>query len=272
MAPSIDLLRKRCFLLELPAELRIKIYNFVFDDKDLEKDHAGKADVEQQDRSSHLHCHRILNEDGATLLLESTGLLEKYQLFGLPIRKPIALLETCRNILHEGTVELYKRVEMRTKIYQCGYRTKHGALGCVSTYKTFRGQALQQLLEKSALNVEIKEERLSNDPDAVNPYGRFPVLLKFLFTRMRHVNVTILLKNLWFIAINLRRLNHIANALQENSSVQSVQFSFRVKGVGEQSIRCWKAAAFQALARLPPNRARMLLWIAIVKSEVVVLK
>lgn len=207
--------QERCFLLELPAELRLAIYHPVLEDHDLYRDSdTSKIYEEQQDHPHHQNCEQIWNNYHPTLWPRHQDHPNKWQIYGLPTREPIALLRTCRIIRFEATAELHKMVELKGEIYRCKLpRSISGESDDVITYRTFRNNAMRKVFRSTWLMIRIMEEkkirsRWSRELDELP--GFFPVLLDFWFIFVRKVEFYIPDRNQESLETSIRRLRTIA--------------------------------------------------------------
>lgn len=278
-----------CYIFGLPAELRVKIYSLVFQDSELEEDrNITRREDSSCDHSDHMICRQVWSEDKPHLLLDP-NIETNFEMFGVPT-SPIPLLSTCRAIRREATQELYRNLELKVETRSCtprrlaslqGIKWQYLGSSCNDqTFKTFRGEALKQLVAKADLTVQIRRG---------NPYGwgycstcayglegvieRFPVLLKYFCSQMRHVDFDVFFEKPACVANNLQRLVNVADALDKDCAIESIRLTTESKAdwrgpnewkkLEEKWIRDWKRGAYKLSKQLPPSRARTLLWKAI---------
>lgn len=113
--------------------------------------------------------------------------------------------------------------------------------------------------------------------DSLRGTRRFPVSLRYLFRNVERVNFTVAFNTRAFLADDLWGLENAAYALDEDSTVESMQLSFNSKAreycpeelkrdwqqEHNACIRIWKCAAYNLLKLLPLTKARTVFWRAI---------
>lgn len=183
-----------------------------------------RVNEDQQDHSHHEECRYLWRAKRCTLLAPSERSVAKIDIYGLPLRKPIALLATCRTIRREGTAELYRNVEVKGQTYICIVQDPLDAryYDVVAAWNTFRGEVPRNLLKNMVCNIEIMEGKRTR---ASKWLEGAPAMLKFLFSRVEHVTFLMTLDCLNQFDYSIRFLEQIANTLNKGGSVKTFLMS-----------------------------------------------
>lgn len=275
--------------LSLPAEIRIRIYTALFNITKLSTTSSAvmKYTEDELNHQNHAYCQCHWNEDElSTLRVRSNFLSDELEVGGLPTRKPIALLQTCHLIRQEGLYELYGRVEVAVRKWNCmlkqdsGFAHDHIAVRTWNLYSNVYPELLlRDFFSAAKIRIEIREGLGRNYvvgyQDNREAARRFPVQVRYICRQVRCIELC-----MWFgpeetHKNQIDRLTDLAVALDHESSVREIKlrilgdqcpsdYQGKVKTTWEQRhyerIRKWKHAIHKLSKKLRPTPARDVLW------------